>query len=148
VYKHILLPTDGSRLAAKGVKQGIALAQAIAAKITVLNVTPEFQMVIDEGFVLPNVGAIKKRFDEQTAKQGNKIVDAAAADAHSAGLKCETAVEQSARPYEAILQHAKKAKCDLIVMSSHGRTGLASLLLGSETAKVLTHSKIPVLVVR
>lgn len=148
MYKHILLPTDGSRLAAKGVKQGIALAQAIGANVTVLNVAPEFQMVIDEGFVLPNITALKKRFDEQTAKQAKKIVDAVAADARAAGLKCETVVDQSARPYEAILQHAKKAKCDLIVMSSHGRTGLASLLLGSETSKVLTHSKIPVLVVR
>ena len=71
-----------------------------------------------------------------------------AEDARTVGLKCETVVDQSARPYEVILQHAKKAKCDLIVMGSHGRTGLASLLLGSETAKVLTHSKIPVLVVR
>jgi nucleotide-binding universal stress UspA family protein len=143
-----LLPTDGSRLAAKGVKQGLALAHAIGANVTVLHVAPEFQMVIDEGFVLPNVTALKKRFDEQTAKQAKKIVDAVAADARAAHLKCETVVAQSARPYEAILQHAKKAKCDLIVMSSHGRTGLASLLLGSETSKVLTHSKTPVLVVR
>lgn len=148
MYKHILLPTDGSRLAGKGVKQGLALAKAIGANVTVLNVSPEFQMVIDEGFVLPNVTALKKRFDEQTAKQAKKIVDVVAADAQTAGVKCETAVEPSARPYEAILQHAKKAKCDLIVMSSHGRTGLASLLLGSETSKVLTHSRIPVLVVR
>ena len=66
MYKQILLPTDGSRLAAKAVKQGIALAQSLGAKIIVLNVKPEFQMVIDEGFVLPNVGALKKRFDEQT----------------------------------------------------------------------------------
>ncbi|MEO8441516.1 MAG: universal stress protein, partial [Betaproteobacteria bacterium] len=77
-----------------------------------------------------------------------KIVDAVAAEARSARVKCETAIVISVRPYEAILQRAKKAKCDLIVMSSHGRTGLASLLLGSETSKVLTHSKIPVLVVR
>ena len=148
MYKHILLTTDGSRLAAKGVKQGLALARAIGAKVTVLNVSPEFQMVIDEGFVLPNSAALKKRFDEQTVKQAKKIVDTVAADARAAGVKCETAVVPSARPYEAILLHAKKAKCDLIVMSSHGRTGLASLLLGSETSKVLTHSKIPVLVVR
>jgi nucleotide-binding universal stress UspA family protein len=148
VYKHILLPTDGSRLATKAVKRGIALAQSIGAKITVLNVAPEFEMVLDEGFVLPNVTAIKKRFDEQTARQAKKIVDAIATDARDAGLKCEAAVDRSARPYEAILRRAKKAGCDLIVMGSHGRTGLASLLLGSETAKVLTHSKIPVLVVR
>jgi nucleotide-binding universal stress UspA family protein len=148
VYKNILLPTDGSKPAAKAAKQGIVLAKSLAAKLTVLNVMPEFQMVIDEGFVIPNIDTLKKRFDEQTVKQARKIVDAVAADAKSAGVKCETIVDQHARPYEAILQHAKKTKCDLIVMGSHGRTGLASILLGSETSKVLTHSKIPVLVVR
>ena len=148
MYKHILLPTDGSRLAAKAVKQGIALAKALAANVTVLNVTPQFQMVIDEGFVLPNIVDLQRRFDEQTAKQAKKIVDAISADARAARVKCAAVIDTSARPYEAILQHAKKAKCDLIVMGSHGRTGLASLLVGSETAKVLTHSKIPVLVVR
>jgi nucleotide-binding universal stress UspA family protein len=148
VYKHILLPTDGSKLSTKGVRQGIALAQAVRARVTVLNVAPQFEMVVDEGFVLPNVTALKKRFDEQTAKQARKIVDTAAQEARTARVKCETVIDQSLRPYEAILQHAKKGKCDLIVMSSHGRTGLASLLLGSETSKVLTHSRIPVLVVR
>jgi nucleotide-binding universal stress UspA family protein len=148
VYKHILLPTDGSRPANKAVKQGIALAQSLKAKVSVFNVTPEFQLIVDEGFVMPNADAMKKRFDEQTAKQAQKIVDAAAAEAKSAGLKCEKLIENNPRPYEAILQYAKKAKCDLIVMGSHGRTGLASILLGSETSKVLTHSKIPVLVVR
>jgi nucleotide-binding universal stress UspA family protein len=148
MYKSILLPTDGSKPSGKAVKQGIALARSLGSKITVLNVRPEFQMVIDEGFVMPNIGALKKRFDEQTVKQARKIVDAAAADAKSAGIKCEVIVDQHAHPYESILRHAKKTKCDLIVMGSHGRTGLASLLLGSETSKVLTHSKIPVLVVR
>ena len=148
MYKHILLPTDGSKLSTKGVRQGIALAQAVGARVTVLNVAPQFEMMVDEGFVLPNVAALKKRFDEQTAKQAAKIVDSAAQEARTARVKCETAIDQSLRPYEAILQHAKKGKCDLIVMSSHGRTGLANLLLGSETSKVLTHSRIPVLVVR
>ena len=148
MYKHILLPTDGSRLSNRGVKQGLALAKAVGAGVTVLNIAPQFEMVVDDGFVLPNIEALKKRFDEQTAKQARKIVDTAAQEAQDARVKCETAIAQSMRPYEAILQHAKKGKCDLIVMSSHGRTGLASLLLGSETSKVLTHSKIPVLVVR
>lgn len=148
MYKHLLLPTDGSRLAGKAVKQGLMLAKSVHARITVLNVTPEFQMVIAEGFVLPNLGDLKQRFDAQTARQAQKIVDAISADARDAGIKCSVVIANSARPYEAILQQAKKGKCDLIVMGSHGRTGLASLLVGSETAKVLTHSKIPVLVVR
>jgi nucleotide-binding universal stress UspA family protein len=148
VYKHILLPTDGSKLATKAVRQGIALAKSTGAKTTVLNVMPEFQMIVDEGYVLPNVTALQKRFDEQTAKQAKKIVDTVASEARSAGVKCAMLVDKGDHPYEAILRHAKKAKCDLIVMGSHGRTGLASILLGSETSKVLTHSKIPVLVVR
>ncbi|MDB5810862.1 MAG: universal stress protein [Betaproteobacteria bacterium] len=148
MYTNILLPTDGSKPAAKAIKQGIALAKSLGSKLTVLNVMPEFQMVIDEGFVIPNIDTLKKRFDEQTAKQARKIVDAVAADAKTARIKCDTIIDQDAHPYEAILKHAKKTKCDLIVMGSHGRTGLASILLGSETSKVLTHSKIPVLVVR
>jgi nucleotide-binding universal stress UspA family protein len=148
MFKHILIPTDGSRPAAKAVKQGIALAKSLGAKVTALNVAPEFQMIVDEGFVMPNVGEMKKRFDDQTSKQAKKILDAIAAEAAAAGLKCETVVDRGARPYDAILERARKLKCDLIVMGSHGRTGLAHILLGSETSKVLTHSKIPVLVVR
>ena len=135
MYIHILLPTDGSKLATKAVRQGIALAKSTGAKTTVLNVMPEFQMIVDEGY-------------EQTAKQAKTIVDTVASEARSAGVKCAMLVDKGDHPYEAILRHAKKAKCDLIVMGSHGRTGLASILLGSETSKVLTHSKIPVLVVR
>ena len=148
MYKHILISTDGSKPATKAAKQGIALAKSLRAKLSVLNVAPEFQMVIDEGFVMPNIDQIKKRFDEQTTRQAKKIVDGVAADAKAAGVGCATVLERGDRPYEAILQHAKKIKCDLIVMGSHGRTGLAHILLGSETSKVLTHSKIPVLVVR
>jgi nucleotide-binding universal stress UspA family protein len=148
MYKHILLPTDGSKLAAKAVRQGLALARAIKAKVTVINVTPGFKLVIDEGFVLPNAGALKKRVDEQTARHAATIVGAVATAARTAKIKCDTTIVSSDRPYDAIIRYAKKAKCDLIVMASHGRKGLNSILLGSETAKVLTHSKIPVLVVR
>jgi nucleotide-binding universal stress UspA family protein len=148
MYEHILLPTDGSKLAGKAVKQGIALAKSIKAKVTVLNVAPEFQMVIDEGFVIPNAMDIKKRYDDETAKQAKRIADAVKAMAHSAGVKCDAVIVTGGRPYDVIIRQAKKARCDLIMMSSHGRKGLQSLLLGSETVKVLTHSKIPVLVVR
>jgi len=130
------------------VKQGIMLARAIKAKVTTINVTPEFQMVIDEGFVLPNAYALKKRFEDATAKHAKKFVATVKAGARSAGVDCDAAIVSSSRPYEAIMRQAKKAKCDLIIMASHGRKGLKGLLLGSETAKVLTHSKIPVLVVR
>lgn len=148
MYKHILLPTDGSKLADKAVKQGIALAKSIAARVTILNVTPEYQMLMDEGLVLPNATAVKKRFDDEMARRSKKILNAVEVDAKSSGVACDTVSANGGRPYELIIKQAKKGKCDLIMMASHGRRGLSSILLGSETAKVLTHSTIPVLVVR
>lgn len=147
MYKHILLPTDGSKLAAKAVKQGIRLAKSIRARVTVINVVPEYQMMMDEGYVLPNAAMLKKRFEEAIATRSKQILDEVKAAARSAGVKCNGVTISSGLPYEAIVKQAKKAKCDLIMMASHGRKGLASILLGSETAKVLTHSTIPVLVV-
>ncbi len=82
------------------------------------------------------------------ARRAKKMLDAHKADALSSGVACDTVTAISGRPYDAIIKQAKKAKCDLIMMASHGRKGLSSILLGSETAKVLTHSTIPVLVVR
>jgi len=148
MYKHILLPTDGSPLSQKAVKQCIRLAKSIGAKITVLNVTPEFQMIMDEGFVMPNAGVVKKRFEEETGKRSKKLLAEVTASASAVGVDCDSVSVTSGVPYEAIIKQAKKAKCDLIMMASHGRKGLSSILLGSETAKVLTHSTIPVLVVR
>jgi nucleotide-binding universal stress UspA family protein len=148
MYKHILLPTDGSKLADKAVKQGIALAKSVGARVTVINATPEYQMVMDEGFVLPNAMMLKKRFEDETARRSKTMLDAIKVNAQAAGVTCDTVTVSSGRPYEVIIKQAKKAKCDLIMMASHGRKGLSSILLGSETAKVLTHSTIPVLVVR
>ena len=148
MYKHILLPTDGSKLASKAVKQGIQLAEAVGARVTVINVVPEYQMMMDERFVMPNAALLKKRFEEETAKHSKKILDEMKAEAKAAGVSCDGVSVNSGLPYEAIIKQAKKAKCDLIMMASHGRKGIASILLGSETAKVLTHSTIPVLVVR
>ena len=148
MYKHILLPTDGSKLSAKAVKQGIQLAASIGARVTAIHVAPEYQMTMDEGFVLPTAAIIRKRFEEETAKRSQKLVDEITAKAKAAGVACDGVSVVSGVPYEAIIKQAKKSKCDLIMMASHGRKGLASILLGSETAKVLTHSTIPVLVVR
>jgi nucleotide-binding universal stress UspA family protein len=149
MYKHILLPTDGSTLSGKAVKQCIRLAKSIGAKITAINVMPEFQMVMaDEGFVSPGVPQIKKRFEEGAAKRSQTILAEVKTDATAAGVDCDCVSVSSGVPYEAIIKQAKKTRCDLIMMASHGRKGLSSILLGSETAKVLTHSTVPVLVVR
>jgi nucleotide-binding universal stress UspA family protein len=148
MYKHILLPTDGSALSEKAVKQCIRLAKSTGARITALNVTPEFQMIMDEGFAIPNVALIRKRFEDETGKRSKKLLADVKTSAIAAGVDCDCVSVTSGVPYEAIIKQAKKAKCDLIMMASHGRKGLSSILLGSETAKVLTHSTIPVLVVR
>lgn len=148
MYKHILLPTDGSKLSAKAVKQGIQFAKAIGAKATAINVTPEYEMVMDEGFVMPAIMTIRKRFEEETAARSKKLLDEITTDAQAAGVACYGVTVVSGVPYDAIIRQATKGKCDLIMMASHGRKGLSSILLGSETAKVLTHSTIPVLVVR
>ena len=148
MYKHILLPTDGSPLSEKAVTQCIRLAKSIGAKITTVNVTPEYQMVIDEGFVMPAAPMLKKRFEEETSKRSRKLLAEVKTKAAAAGVECNAVSVTGDTPYESIIKQAKKNKCDLIMMASHGRKGLSSLLLGSETAKVLTHSTVPVLVVR
>ena len=148
MYTHILLPTDGSRLSAKAVKEGIRFAKAVGAKVTAITVVPQYEMMMDEGFVAPRMMSVKKRFDDETQKRGQAILGEVKAAAASAGVACDCVAVTADSPYEAIIKQAKKARCDLIMMASHGRKGLSSLLLGSETAKVLTHSTLPVLVVR
>lgn len=148
MYKHILVPTDGSPLSTKAVKQAVAFAKSLGAKITAIHVSQEYRAMMDEGFALPAYATFRKRFDEVNAKRSNALLASIKSTAKAAGVECDGAAVVSNLPYEAIIKHAKKAKCDLIMMASHGRKGLSSILLGSETAKVLTHSTIPVLVVR
>lgn len=148
MFNHILLPTDGSKLSDNAVKEGIAFAKEINAKVTVIHVVPEFQMVADEGFVAPMSAQFKQRFEEESRARAQKIIDKVEKMAKTAGVACSGVIVSSDFPYQMIIHNAQKQKCDLIMMASHGRRGLSGLLLGSETAKVLTHSKIPVLVVR
>lgn len=148
MYKHILVPTDGSKLSGKAVKQAIAFAKSIGARITTIHVSDEYRAVMDEGFVLPSFATFKKRFEEMNAKRASALLAQVKAGAEAAGVACDCVSVTNNLPYDAIIRQAKKHKCDLIMMASHGRKGLSSVLLGSETAKVLTHSTIPVLVVR
>lgn len=147
MFSNLLVPTDGSKLSDKAVAQGIALAKALKAKITFFHASPDFPMpVYAEGVSVPMVS--RRDYAKQADDAAAKILDRAVAKAKTAGVTSTTVHVMAASPWEAILACAKKSKCDAIVMASHGRRGLASLLLGSETTKVLTHSKIPVLVVR
>lgn len=149
MYSHILLPTDGSKLSDKAAKQAIGFAKEAGAKLTAMNVLGEYHLRLqDEGFVMPEIPALRKRFDEAEAARAKKILDAVKKSAVEAGVECDIVTPTGDSPYDAIIKQAKKCKCDLIIMASHGRRGLQGMLLGSETLKVLTHSTIPVLVCR
>jgi nucleotide-binding universal stress UspA family protein len=148
MFKHILLPTDGSKLADRAVIHGINLAKALGAKVTLLSVVPEFRMIADESFAMPMSMQVKQRYEKEATIRAEKKLATISARVAKAGLQSAVVVVSSDLPYQQIIEVARKRKCDVVVMASHGRRGLTGLLLGSETVKVLTHSKIPVLVVR
>jgi nucleotide-binding universal stress UspA family protein len=147
MFKHILLPTDGSKLSGRAVKSGIGLAKKSRARVTAIHVVPEFKLMVDEGITMLSP-ALKKRFEDEGRARAQIMLDEITRQARARGVRCTTLCVASDLPYQQIIATARKKKCDLILMASHGRRGLSSLLLGSETAKVLLHSKIPVLVVR
>ena len=147
MYKRILVATDGSTLSRKAVKEATGLAASLEAAMVVLNVVPRYPMSYFEGgaSVSPDdVGRIEKVW----ADKGQAIADAAQKSAEAAGVTAKSVTARSDLVATAIMAAAKKNKCDLIVMASHGRKGLSRILLGSETQQVLTHSSIPVLVLR
>jgi nucleotide-binding universal stress UspA family protein len=148
MFKHILLPTDGSALSDKGVRQTIKMAKALGAQITAVHVVHPYRPLTEEGYVMPEVAVLREQFDKDVERHSNDVLNPVREAAVTAGVKCATVVAASESPYEAIISQAKKSRCDLIMMASHGRKGIQRLLHGSETAKVLTHSKIPVLVLR
>ncbi len=151
MFKHILLPTDGSELSNKAVKQAIEFARVQGARITAVTVTREHHLYIsDEGgcTVAEDIQTLEKRLEAVEVDRAKEILGAVRRSANEAGVECDTVAPVSNAPYEAIIKQAEKSGCDLIIMASHGRKGLQALLLGSETVKVLTHSTIPVLVCR
>ena len=144
MYKHILLPTDGSELSKAAMKHGITLAKAIGARVTALVVsTPLNSLVVDPSIVSSALDQYKALVAEQTAKYLDNVRN----NALAAGVDCSTLCIEHDKPYEAIVDTAKKQGCDLVVMASHGLRGV-SAILGSETLKVLTHTSVPILVYR
>ncbi|MBX9871123.1 MAG: universal stress protein [Burkholderiaceae bacterium] len=147
MYKRILVATDGSTLSKKAVSSAIALAQLSGAELVALKVVPRYpQSYFEGGLALP-LSDINK-IEKQWAAHGQAVVDAVAKTAQAKGLSAKAVIAKSDLVSEAIIATAKKNKCDLIVMASHGRKGIKRLLLGSETQQVLTHSHVPVLVLR
>jgi len=145
MYKHILIPTDGSELANKAVEHGIALAKAIGARITVVTVTVPFHIFTLDPQVVEETS---DQYKQRIQRQATAALTPAAAKAKAAGVPCDTMYLEHEHVYQAIIDSAKTKGCDLITMASHGRRGVSAMILGSETVKVLTHSKIPVLVHR
>jgi nucleotide-binding universal stress UspA family protein len=149
MYKHILIPTDGSALAARGIREGVRLAQALGAKVTGVHVAAPFQPpVYSEAGVRYSVSYSRGQYDKLVQKLANQHLAKVEREAAAAGVPCRTQAATGFQPWEEILRAARAQKCDAIVMASHGRGTLGGVLLGSETNRVLAHSKIPVLVVR
>ena len=148
MFKHILVSTDGSKLSGKAIRTAARLAGATGAKLTGVYVIPPYlPAMYGEGMMYaPFVSEAKYR--DAAKRAGQKALAAVEIEAQTAGIGYGAALLSAQNPWEGIVRTAKAKKCDLVVMASHGRRGLAGLLLGSETTKVLTHSKIPVLVCR
>lgn len=148
MFKHILVPTDGSRLAAKGVRAGVKLAGALGAKVTGVYVIPPYPLpAVPEG-ARPHSFVSPAAYQAATEKEARRVLAEVEIEAQAAGVPCRTRFVTAERPWQGILDAAKKSRSDVIAIGSHGRSSLGGLLLGSETSRVLSHSKIPVLVLR
>jgi nucleotide-binding universal stress UspA family protein len=146
MFKNILIPTDGSELSQRAVHTAVDLAKLHHARLTGIHVIPDYHLLIAyEGAFDP---VTEERIEEDAKVRAENYLAFVRKSAQDAGVPCETVCETSDHPYDAILKAADARRCDLIVMTSHGRKGLAAVLLGSETRKVLTHTRIPVLIVR
>lgn len=145
MYKHLLLPTDGSALSRHAVESGIRLASALGARVTVFHAAPEFHTFTVQPEMLEETRS--EYLQHAEIRAGLHFEDARTLAA-AAGVPFDTAYVVSDTVYVEIIAAAEKHGCDLILMASHGRRGVQAVLLGSETHKVLTHSSIPVLVYR
>ncbi len=147
MYRHILVATDGSPLSEKAEKSAVALAKSLKARVTIFHAYPPFRL-LDEGYIMPDAEPVSEYFKRETRARAEKVIEAARKVAERAEVSADAVMLETDHIHQAVIDTAKSKKCDLIVMASHGRKGLSGLLLGSETAKVLTHSAIPVLVIR
>jgi nucleotide-binding universal stress UspA family protein len=147
MYKRILVPTDGSDLSFAAIQAATRVAKSLAAEMVAINVMPKLNQ-----FVFPDYGAYEmlseEAFEKETADEARSILAVAEEEAASLNVACRTVTKRDTEPFRAIIDAANEYQCDLILMASHGRRGVTGFLLGSETTKVLTHCRIPVLVYR
>ena len=148
MFKHILVPTDGSKLSLKGARAGVKLARTLGARVTALYVVPPYvpAMYGEAAIYVPAIPP--KEYKKASERAARKALAAVEIEAQTARVPCATVFTTDQQPWGGILRVARLRKCDAIAMSSHGRGALGGLILGSETQRVLAHSKIPVLVVR
>jgi len=147
MFKNILIPTDGSKFSEKVDKDGVALAKLFNAKITGVHVTQRVFILPMEDFAAYDAEVLK-RIEEDARKAGKRYLKHLETAARAGGVTYESVLVDEKPAWEGIMEAAQKHHCDLIMMAAHGRSGIKALVLGSETHKVLTHSKIPVLVYR
>jgi nucleotide-binding universal stress UspA family protein len=148
MYKHILVPTDGSKLSAKAIRTATSLAKVCKAKLTGIYVIPPYAPPVYSEAAALGMPVSRRDFLESMEKTARKALAVVEIESQTAGVESSTVYVTGEQPWQAIIRVARSKRCDAIVMASHGRRGLAGVLLGSETVKVLTHSKVPVLVCR
>ncbi|MEI8035403.1 MAG: universal stress protein [Betaproteobacteria bacterium] len=146
MFKHILMPTDGSAHSEKAIERGFELAKLCGAKVTGIHVMRDFQMIMASEAMVP--ASMEEDMDKQSRSQAESFLAFVKTTAQNAGVACETLVVKGHQPYDAIVDAANEQGCDLIVMTSRYRKGLSALILGSEASRVLHRSSIPVLTFR
>lgn len=145
MFRHILIPTDGSAHASRALEQGVALARTVGARVTILTVVEPFHVFsLDMKQVVRN----RAQYEAWAKAEASRILAGGDKVAQKHGVAYATLQRRHEHPYKAILEVAAKSRCDLIAMGSHGKHGVAALVLGSVATKVLTHSKVPVLIYR
>lgn len=145
MFKHILIPTDGSELSKIAIQNGVKFAKEMNAKITGLTVTVPYHYFAVDAMQISDT---PEQYSIDVKAMADRYLSVIKEEASNAGVECELVHRSSEHPYEEIVKTAQERQCDVIFQASHGRRGMGGVILGSETQKVLTHSKIPVLVFR
>jgi nucleotide-binding universal stress UspA family protein len=146
MFKHILMPTDGSDHSERAIERGIELAKLCGAKVTGIHVVPDYRMTMaEDGSFDP---ALPEKMDEEARSRAESFLAFVTKTAKAQGVPCDTVIATNSQPFDAIINAANECHCDLIVMTSRYRKGLVSLLLGSEASRVLHRASIPLLVFR
>ncbi len=148
MFKHILAPIDGSDISIEACRKAIALARQFKARMTLLTASTTYRQLTDEGYLVPVAVFSRREWEASVAERAQAILNRFATEAKDAGVQCAVVHGFNDQPHRLIIDTATENDCDLIVMGSHGYGQFKQAVLGSQTARVLSHSKIPVLVYR